>query len=239
MSTEKNAMPDEPLDTSDESEKCQAASPVSYTEVGSAELVISGSGANIIVNKASSQDFKEIFEYAFQKGRSNTMNGETINNQEEAQGNAGATSKPARTKVFICYSRADKKYLTELQAHLAYYVRNEMISSWDDTQIKAGTVWYEEIQKGLQAAKVAVLLVSPEFFASDFIANDELSPLLKAAAEEGVLILSVILRPSAFKHSDLARIQAVNDPSQPLSAMARVKRDAVWAKVAEYIKDAL
>ena len=239
MSTEKNAMPDKSQDISSESKKHQANSPINHTKVGSAELVISGPDANITINKANHQDFKEIFEYAFQKGHGNRVADETVTSQEETPANAGTASKSARTSVFISYSRTDKKYLKELHAHLAYYVRNEMISFWDDTMIKPGTQWREEIRKGLQSAKVAVLLVSAEFLASDFIANNELPPLLTAAAEEGVVILSVILRPSAFKHSALAQIQAVNVPSNPLCAMTRGKRDEVWAKVAEYIKDAL
>jgi hypothetical protein len=38
------------------------------TEIGSAELVVSGPQANININKASPQDFMAIFEYGFQKG---------------------------------------------------------------------------------------------------------------------------------------------------------------------------
>ena len=66
----------------------------------------------------------------------------------------------------------------------------------------------------------AVLLVSADFLASDFIADNELPPLLVAAENEGVIILPVIVSPCLFTNVPaLARFQAVNLPSKPLSAL--------------------
>jgi nucleoside phosphorylase len=148
-------------------------------------------------------------------------------------------SKPSRTSAFISYSHKDKKYLDELHVHLAQYVRMEVVDFWDDTKISPGSKWHDEIKKALQLAKVAVILVSADFLASNFIATDELPPLLAAAEQEGAIILPVILRPCAFKDTNLAQFQAVNAPSKPLSNMTRGKREEVWAKVAELIKDTL
>jgi internalin A len=52
-------------------------------------------------------------------------------------------------------------------------------------------------------SKVAVLLVSPDFLASDFIYECELGPFLKEAKQGGVRILWVPVRDSAYKQTAL------------------------------------
>ncbi|MBV9616903.1 MAG: toll/interleukin-1 receptor domain-containing protein, partial [Ktedonobacteraceae bacterium] len=149
------------------------------------------------------------------------------------------THKPVRNRAFISYSHKDKRYLHELTTHLAPYVQSEVVDVWDDTQIPPGSKWREEIEKALQSAKVAILLVSAEFLASDFIMNFELPSLLAASEQEGIIFLSVLLRPCAFTNIDIGQFQSVNMPSTPLSKMKRAKRDEVWSKVAEFVKEAL
>ena len=141
--------------------------------------------------------------------------------------------------VFVSYSHADAKWLTGMRSHLKLLERHAGIEQWDDTKIKPGTQWREEIQSALERAKVAVLLVSADFLTSDFIVTNELPPLLKAAQERGTLILALIVRPCRFEKTELARFQAVNPPSKPLSALPTSRREEWYVKLSGLIEDAL
>jgi WD40 repeat protein len=148
------------------------------------------------------------------------------------------SSTPDLTRIFISYSHKDRKYLDELLAHLTYYEKQGNIDFWDDTKIRPGSRWHREIVKAIASAKIAILLVSPDYLTSKFIAENELPPLLQAAEHEGVKILLVILRPGV-SIKPLDQFQSINKPSKPLSLMNKSSRDAVWEKVVEQVQDTL
>jgi hypothetical protein len=82
---------------------------------------------------------------------------------------AGHRGYMARDQIFISYSHHDKHWLDELLITLAPLVRKRRITVWDDTNIRVGKKWMEEIRGALGAANIAVLLVSRHFLASEFI----------------------------------------------------------------------
>jgi hypothetical protein len=147
---------------------------------------------------------------------------------------------PTRTKVFISYSHKDQEWLERLQRHLKPLVREGRLECWDDTHIRPGDDWQQEIRTALDTAQVAVLLISADFFASDFIDETELPPLLEAAKAKGVRILPVILSASRFaRNPDLALFQAFNPPNRPLDAMPQAEQESVLDRLAQTIEIAL
>lgn len=142
-----------------------------------------------------------------------------------------------RTNVFVSYSHRDRRHLNRLRVHLRPLEKTLSIDLWDDTRIKAGSRWREEISAAIEAASVAILLVSADFLASDFIAENELPPLLKAAKQRGLTVLPVILSHCRFQHSpELADFQAVNDLSRPLAQVPFAERERIWVSVSESVE---
>jgi tetratricopeptide (TPR) repeat protein len=143
---------------------------------------------------------------------------------------------PPKRKIFISYSHRDRPWLERLQVHLRPLERAGLLDRWDDTRIRAGDRWREEIAQGLSQADVAVLLVSADFLASDFISSEELPALLAAEQERGLVILSVILKPCRLSGTPLAELQAIHPMHKPLMQMDEAEQENVWVKLAEEIE---
>ena len=162
--------------------------------------------------------------------------------------------------VFISYAHADnesddpkKRWLDRFVTFLKPFVRQDDFTVCSDQDILIGDDWHEHIQTHLAGAKAAVLLVSPDFLASDYIASSELPVLLKQAADTGLKTFPIIISPCSysrtkFKYPDpktgpdefmLSSIQSANPPSKTLVEMDEGEQNRVLTKVAEQLADLL
>lgn len=122
--------------------------------------------------------------------------------------------------IFISYSHKDKKWLEELLSQMVSLQRAGTLSIWDDSQIQPGEKWKDEIRKALAKARVGILLVSRHFLASDFIAREELPPLLT-----GKRIFWVAVGASRYMDTAIRDYQAANDPNRPMNKLRPAQRD--------------
>lgn len=158
----------------------------------------------------------------------------------EKQAQSESKGIEPRTQVFISYSHKDSNWLERLHVHLKPLERPGLIDRWDDTRIRPGAKWREEIEKAIERARVVIMLISADFLASDFIITKELPPLLQAAASGGALILPVIVSPCRFKKTQgLEQFQAINSPDKPLTALNRTNREKIFLQVADAVEAAI
>ena len=147
---------------------------------------------------------------------------------------------PEITSVFVSYSHQDKQFLDRLLVHLRPLHKEGRIELWSDNRLKAGDRWRDEIELALRRAKVAILLVSADFLASEFIVDNELPPLLASAQERGTRILPVIVTPCRFtRDANLKEFHAINDPKTPLITVERGEQEQVYDHIAQVIESLL
>jgi hypothetical protein len=110
------------------------------------------------------------------------------------------------------------------------------IDTWTDKRIREGARWRDEIRHALQQARVAVLLITANYLASEFIKNDELQPLLEAADAGGTTIIPLIISPSLFEETPLSKFQAIGDPEFPLLRKSKGVQEATLTDLAMRVK---
>ena len=148
----------------------------------------------------------------------------------------GKRSEARRTGIFVSYSHHDEAWLKRLQVHLAPLERQGLVDVWADTRIAPGQRWRDEIEIALNSARVAILLVSADFLASDFIRDRELPLLVQEADVDGCRILPLVVGPCLYRETpELARYQSVNPPDQPLSAMGQAAAEQEMVNLARSV----
>lgn len=108
----------------------------------------------------------------------------------------------AHPVVFIGYSHKDKNEKDQLVSHLGVLRRAGLLQVWTDEQIRPGSIRVQEIRKAMTEAKLAILLISANFFESDFIHDVEVQTLLKRSKEDGLVLFPLIAKPCAWRRID-------------------------------------
>jgi internalin A len=142
-------------------------------------------------------------------------------------------------ELFYSYSHRDVDLRDELETHLSMLKRQKVISGWHDRGILPGEEWGGEIDEHLKTADLILLLVSPNFLASDFITENELQPLLEDAKRDGVTILWVAVSACLYKETEIANYQAANNPDRPLNTLRPAEVNKQLVNICEQIKSAL
>ena len=120
-------------------------------------------------------------------------------------------------KAFISYSHKDDAALDRLHTHLATLRREGSIDAWFDREILAGGEIDAEIAKELESCELFLLLVSPDFLASDYCVEREMQRALERHEAGEARVVPIIIEPCDWASSPLRQLKALPRDGKPVS----------------------
>ncbi len=119
-------------------------------------------------------------------------------------------SREATLDVFFSYSHRDADLREQLEKHLALLKRRQTIRTWYDGEITAGEERSPELLHQLETAGVVLLLISPDFIASDFCWRDEMTRALERHEAGEARVIPILLRPvDDWQNAPFGKLQAL------------------------------
>jgi len=135
--------------------------------------------------------------------------------------------------MFVSYSRKDIRYLERFRAHLSVLQRQGLIRTWHDRDINAGDDWQRQIDLNLAEADFVLLLVSPDFLASEYCYGVELKLALQRHRRHEAHVIPVIVRQADWQPI-LGEVQALPRNAKPIVRWD--DRDSAWHSVVQEIR---
>lgn len=139
-----------------------------------------------------------------------------------------------RMRLFYSYSSLDEAFRRELEAHLSLLKREGVLDAWSFRDIEAGNDWQQKIDIHLDSADLTLLLVSPQFIASRYCWEIEMTRAVERAARRQTILVPIIIRPCDWRTAPFARFQALPENAKPISLWR--PRDLGWANVASGLR---
>jgi len=120
-------------------------------------------------------------------------------------------------KVFFSYSHNNETERNELEKHLAVLKRQGFIETWYDRRVLAGSEQENEIDQNLVESNLVLLLVSPDFLASDYCYSKEMQKALEMRSEGFAWVIPIILDHCDWKNTPLKGLLACPQDGKPIS----------------------
>lgn len=140
-------------------------------------------------------------------------------------------------EVFYSFAEADALFLEQLEHHLRLLQRRGMISTWHKYQINAGEDRQAEIDTHLNASSLILLLISPDFLASNYCYETEMQQSLQRHEIGQARGVPILLRPVDWRGAPFAHLQALPNTGKAITLWNN--QDEAWVEVAQGIRKTL
>jgi hypothetical protein len=100
----------------------------------------------------------------------------------------------AAPKGFICYARKNMKAVKSFHdEHLRTIERQYGVDFWWDTHIEGGEAWQREVAAAIAAADIFLLMVSPQWLASDYIQTVEMAMIGPRVGSGSAIVVPILI----------------------------------------------
>ncbi|EPJ48524.1 MAG: TIR protein [Osedax symbiont Rs1] len=140
-------------------------------------------------------------------------------------------------KVVFSYSHTDEPLRNELEKHLSPLKRMGQIETWHDRRIDPGSEFESAIDLYFAEANIILLLVSPDFIASDYCYDIELKNALERHDRGDAIVIPVILRPCAWHNLPFGKLLAATTDGKPIVKFTHI--DDGFVEVVKAVEKAL
>ncbi len=147
-------------------------------------------------------------------------------------------------QIFICYSHKDAKWFDEknercLIPWLEDILHTRKIKLWYDRGgLKAGDQYRRELDAEIDRSQIALLLVSWNFLASDFILKTELPRIQARENQRQMIVIPVLLSPCDWKqYPQIEKYQIL--PGQRTPLVNYTQNDVEWEDAKDQILRAI
>jgi WD40 repeat protein len=137
--------------------------------------------------------------------------------------------------VFFSYAHADERFKNTLEKQLSLLKHQGYIVGWNDRDIQAGEEWEQEIDSRLKTAQIILLLISPDFMASDYCYSVEMTEAMKRYQAGEARVIPIILRPTDWQGAPFSKLQAL--PTDAKAITRWENRDEAFLNVVQGIRN--
>jgi TIR domain len=147
------------------------------------------------------------------------------------------TSGPIKAiEVFYSYAHEDERLRNKLEKQLSLLKRQGFIKEWHDRKISAGKEWADEISTYLNTADIILLLVSPDFLASEYCYSIEVKRALERHERGEAHVIPIILHQVYWRGAPFGKLQALPEDAKPVTGPGWRNQNEALFNVAEGIR---
>jgi tetratricopeptide (TPR) repeat protein len=140
-------------------------------------------------------------------------------------------------EFYFSYAHNDELLRDQLVTHLSFLRRQGIVEAWHERAITPQEMWRDQIDEHLESATLILLLISPDFLASDYCAGVEVARAMEKHESGESLVIPIILRPCDWREAPFGKLQVLPKNARPVTSWKN--RDEAFLNISQGINQAI